>query len=64
MCFNPLRFGAGALPQSLRNGRTHYTSVSIPFVSGREHSPGSWVVLGMGLVVGFNPLRFGAGALP
>ena len=37
--FNPLRFGAGALPLKMREHRRLVAIVSIPFVSGREHSP-------------------------
>ena len=62
--FNPLRFGAGALPETPSADRFLGLGVSIPFVSGREHSP---VYVGFARVRSicrFNPLRFGAGALP
>src|ERR1017187_1602192 len=43
--FNPLRFGAGALPEEQWSVVVSGLSVSIPFVSGREHSLNS-VTLG------------------
>ena len=63
---NPLRFGAGALPEyNLQTGLSS-GSVSIPFVSGREHSPDEQRrrLAHKEAVQRFNPLRFGAGALP
>ena len=63
--FNPLRFGAGALPsENVYREVVLEEGVSIPFVSGREHSRGRKKDVLWLQRLCFNPLRFGAGALP
>src|ERR1019366_776587 len=62
--FQSPSFRGGSTPVQIGvSWKTHPWTVSIPFVSGREHSLSA--VLGANMRrLSFNPLRFGAGALP
>ena len=61
--FNPLLIGAGALPLTSFSGVQVLINVSIPFLSGREHSHSISIRRSRGHSC-FNPLLIGAGALP